>query len=119
MLDLTKLIHEEGQRNNYLRKALDEGKFPSEEVARAIGAEELYRIASDTAEFGIKIRLKLLQSNYHLTELMKVATGNPNQNLADLDSFKMQEMVNTYSADSERLTSGIIGAFMRGYESSW
>jgi len=45
MKTLSQMIREEGRRNNTLKHALDEGKFPSEEVAREIGSEELFKIA--------------------------------------------------------------------------
>lgn len=120
MIDLTELINTEEQKNNGLRQVLEnDGKFPSEEVAKAIGAKDLYRIASDTVEFGIKIRLKLLQSNYYLVELMKSAIKDPHQNVMGLDKLELQKMADNYLTDNERLTNGIIDAFMKGYEASW
>jgi len=120
MINITELINKEDQRNNGLRQILEnEGRFPSEDVAKEIGAEELYRIASDTIEFGIKIRLKILQSDYHLVELMKSVKNDPNQNAVSLDNDRLQKMIDYYSSDSERMSMEIVGYQMRGYEASW
>ncbi|MDO8686257.1 MAG: hypothetical protein Q7J78_06265, partial [Clostridiales bacterium] len=70
MQKLTELIQHEVAKNHHLKKALEEGVFPSAEVAAEIGAEQLFRLASNKASFDVGVRLEIIRSDSYLAGLV-------------------------------------------------
>lgn len=120
-MKLRELIEKEGRRNNGLRNALEQGKFPSEEVAKQIGSEELYKIASNSVEFRIRVNLGILQSNYHIAYLIGLyieACESHGKALED-DLDLVRSMRNNYLREASEITEELVRQQMRGYEAMW
>ena len=119
--ELTDLIEAEGKRNNKLRQSMEEGKFPSEEVAREIGAENLFVIAGQTVEFNFRLNLEILKSNHYLTQLMKqyVIECENGDRVQDVDLAMMQRMIQEYTAETQNITDHLVNQQMRGYDAQW
>lgn len=121
LMNLLDLIKQEGSRNNILRSALEEGRFPSEEVAREIGSEELYRIASDLVKFRFVASLEILKSNYHFTRLCEayIEENKGVDKAPELDLDELRNFIKRYNRDTINTTKLLAEQCTAGYEASW
>lgn len=121
MKTLLQLIEEEGKRNNQLKDAYKEGTFPSEEVARQIDSEELYKIATNSVEFRFRIDLEILKSNFYFVKLVEryISECEKGERVPDCDVEIMKKWVRDYQKENEDITKGLVGQRMNGYEASW
>lgn len=120
MESLQQLIQKEGQKGNYLKVALDEGTFPSEDIAREIGAEELFRLSRDSVEFRTKINLEILMSDYRIIGLMEAYVAlSLESGRQDPLVVRMSEMIRDYRTETEQIKEKVVAQVMQGYDSSW
>ncbi len=121
MKDLRKLIEEEGKRNNYLRDAFKQGKFPSRDIAREIGSDNLFELGEKCVDFRIRVNLDILQSNYHLVKLMEryIAECKEGERVSEEDLGEMQELIKQYQENSDQIITCLVQQQMRGYDRSW
>jgi hypothetical protein len=86
------------------------GKFPSEEVAREIGVEQLFKIASQTVEFNTRLNLGILKSNHYLTQMMKqyLFECESGDRLPETDIGFMRNMIKSYEKESEEVANYLV-----------
>ena len=121
MTDLVKLIEREGHRNNMLKKALEEGKLPSEELANELSCEELYKIAVNSVDFTFKTKIEILKSSYHFVQLVDlyVLECESHQRVPEANLDFLRDLSKQYKKESESILNGLSRIVMQGYESSW
>ncbi len=120
MTSLQEMLEEEGKRNNELQRILQEGSFPSPEMIKQIGSEELFRLAAQSDEFQFKLRLGILMSNYHMIKLMGVYVSNPDwENQGDLDKEALRKLIGDYRAQSNQIMDSLLKMSKAGYEDGW
>ena len=120
MEELLKLVRAEGRKNNYLRRAFNDGEFPSDEVAREIGCEQLFRLASDNVEFRTKLHLDMLASDERLIAFMEsYVSVAQEQGIKHPNVAHFTEIIRDYRNDSQRIREHLVNIVMRGYDSGW
>ncbi|MEK6927007.1 MAG: hypothetical protein AABX11_01105 [Nanoarchaeota archaeon] len=120
MVNLQKLIEQEGNANKFLKRAYEEQDFnPTPTQVGELGIEDLFKLSRESVDFVFQMEVRIHSSNTHLIKLMQAY-------LSDSDSYRDS----SYEADVrlslpqlEQENEMIIGElrkrFMAGYEASW
>jgi hypothetical protein len=118
---LTQRLEEEGNRIATLDKALEEGKLPSEEVAKQMSVEDIYGLAARSAEFDFRLNLELVKSGHYFVQMVNQYIEECESGARIPDPWRIEdakEIAKVYAAEVQDKTELLVKHALHNYDHS-